>query len=216
MITLLGVGHVFDLGPRIREEIENRRPSLVCLELDEIRLRALQTRQRARGGPALYDLLARFQRRIAAAYGSEVGDEMLVAYQTAQELEIPVALIDVDALVTWSRLRSKMAPSEVLKLILSSLAALFVRRERVEKEMDRYRQDSVGFIEAVGKEYPSVKRVVVDERNEYMAGRLRELHEEYGDIVAVVGDGHVEGLRRLLEGVPLEVTRLWELRETNQ
>lgn len=216
MLTLLGVGHVFNLGPRIREEIEERMPALVCLELDQARLQALRASERRGGGPALYTFLAHLQRRVAARYGSEVGEEMLTAYQTARDLAIPVVLIDVDSSVTWQRLRTSMRPSEVLRLVLSSLGALFIRKERIEREMARYQQDSVGFIEAIGRDYPSVKRVVVDERNEYMARRLRELYEEYGSIVAVVGDGHVEGLRGLLEGLPLETVRLWELRGANQ
>ncbi len=216
MLTLLGVGHVFNLGPRIREEIVRRMPAIVCLELDEARLQALQARERRGGGPALYTFLAHLQRRVAASYGSEVGEEMLAAYQTAGELSIPVALIDMDSSVTWQRLRASMRPSEVLRLVLSSLGALFIRRERIEREMDRYQQDSVGFIEAVGQQYPSVKRIVVDERNEHMARRLRELHEEHGSIVAVVGDGHVEGLKGLLGDLPLETVRLWDLRSFNQ
>ncbi len=216
MLTLLGVGHVFNLGPRIREEIVKRMPALVCLELDEARLQALQASERRGGGPALYTFLAHLQRRVAASYGSEVGEEMLTAYQTADELSIPVVLIDVDSSVTWQRLRASMRPSEVLKLVLSSFGALFIRKERIEREMDRYQQDSVGFVEAVGQQYPSVKRIVVDERNEHMARRLRELHEEHGTIVAVVGDGHVEGLKDLLKDLPLETVRLWDLRSFNQ
>ncbi len=216
MITLLGVGHVFNLGSRVREELEKRRPSLVCLELDEVRLRSLLTSQRPSGGSVLYRTLAHFQRQIAAKYGSDVGEEMLVAYRTAKEMGIPVVLIDVDFMLTWERLRSSMRPSEIVRLLVSSLGALFIRKERIERELDRYQQDSVGLIEAIGKDFPSVKRVVVDERNTHMAHRLRELHEEYGDILAVVGDGHVAGLRSLLEGIPLDVIRLWELRSTSE
>src|SRR5438093_1223551 len=50
MITLLGVGHVFDIGRSIRSEILARRPKVVALELDPIRYDALLSRTpRARG-----------------------------------------------------------------------------------------------------------------------------------------------------------------------
>ncbi len=57
-----------------------------------------------------------------------------------------------------------------------------------------------------------MKRVVVDERNAHMASRIREMQARYGDVVAVLGDGHVEGLRELLAGENVQALRLWDLR----
>ena len=54
---------------------------------------------------------------------------------------------------------------------------------------------------------------LIDERDERMAAALRDLHRTKGDIVAVVGDGHIEGLGRRLAGETLEVVRLRDLRD---
>src|SRR5947207_11061202 len=71
MITLLGVGHVFDIGRSIRSEILARRPKVVALELDPIRYDALLSRTpRARGLSALA-LLAQFQIRIVFLQGED-------------------------------------------------------------------------------------------------------------------------------------------------
>ncbi|MCJ2519888.1 MAG: TraB/GumN family protein [Candidatus Thermoplasmatota archaeon] len=212
MITLLGVGHVFDIGPRIRDEILTRKPALVCLELDEGRFRALQNRELRKRGLTLYNFVSLFQQRIAQRYGAHVGEEMLAAWEAASELGVPISLIDIDSMITWRRLRASMTPFEALKLLVSTLGAVFIRKERIERELDRYQADSTGFMRAFGKSYPSIKRVLVDERNEHMASRLRELHRRYGDVIALVGDGHVEGLRTLLSDEPVEVVRLWDLR----
>src|SRR2546429_8746376 len=97
MITLLGVGHVFDIGRSIRSEILARRPKVVALELDPVRYHALMSRTpRARGISPLA-LLAQFQIRIARQYGVEVGDEMIAAAQAAQEIGSEIALIDQDS-----------------------------------------------------------------------------------------------------------------------
>src|SRR6266581_9347893 len=86
MITLLGVGHVFDISRAIRAEILGRRPRVVALELDPARYHALMSREpRARGLSPLA-LLAQFQIRIARQYGVEVGDEMVAASRAAQEV----------------------------------------------------------------------------------------------------------------------------------
>ncbi|MFQ5907778.1 MAG: TraB/GumN family protein [Thermoplasmata archaeon] len=213
MITLLGVGHVFLLGPRIDQEMERRRPDLIALELDPIRLQALKDPDRVRRTPGVYSLLATFQRRIAEEYGADVGGEMLAAYTAGNRLGIPVALIDLDSRRTWRDFLTSLRPWEFLKLLFSALGSIFVGREQVEQELQRYQEDYAGFMEALARDYPAVKAVLVDRRNSHMANELKRLHGTYDHIVAIVGDGHVLGLSTLLEGEDVEVVRLWELRE---
>src|SRR2546421_824962 len=97
MITLLGVGHVFDIGRSIRSEILARRPKVVALELDPIRYHALRSRTPRAHGISPLALLAQFQIRIARQYGVEVGDEMIAAAQAAEEIGSEIALIDQDS-----------------------------------------------------------------------------------------------------------------------
>ncbi len=212
MITLLGVGHVFRLGPRIQEEMETRRPDVIALELDPGRLRALQEPHRVRRTPSLYGILAGFQRRIAEEYGADVGEEMLAARDAGRRLGIPVALIDIDSRETWRSLRRSLRPLEVLKLLFSAFGSLFVGRQQIEYELERYQEDTAGFMDALGRDYPAIKEVLVDRRNAHMAKELRHLEEAYEHVVAVVGDGHIQGISSLLEGGEVEVVRLWELR----
>ena len=211
MITLLGVGHVFDLGASIRRAIHARDPKVVALELDPARFAYLMTRSPRARRPTLVGLLAQFQARIAEQYGVQVGDEMVAAARAAQEIGRPVALIDQDSRVTLTRAWQAMSFAERVRLVVAAAGGLFVRRNRVEAELDRFYQDERGYIEQFAKELPTVKRILIDERNAQMAQALRSLHAAQGNVVAVVGDGHVDGLVRLLDGVPLEVVRLREL-----
>ncbi len=211
MITLLGVGHVFDLGRSVRDQILRRRPRVVALELDPARYAYLANRGPRSSRPSLFGLLARFQARIASEYGVQVGDEMLAAARAAAESGSEVALIDRDSRVTLRRAWSEMAFEERIRLFISALGSLLVRPKRVEAELDRFYQDEHAYVEEFGRELPTVKRVLIDERDAYMADALRQLHAAKGEVVAVVGDGHVEGLSRLLNDVPLEVVRLREL-----
>ncbi len=211
MITLLGVGHVFDLSASIRAAIQRRVPKVVALELDPARFAYLMNRTPRSRRPSVFGLLAEFQSRIAEQYGVQVGDEMVAAAKAAQEIGCPVALIDQDSRVTLTRAWREMSFAERVRLVVFSLSGLFVRRKRVEAELDRFYQDERGYLEQFAKELPTVKRVLIDERDAQMAQALRNLHAARGDVVAVVGDGHVEGLVRLLDGVPLEVVRLKDL-----
>src|SRR5438093_12964566 len=94
MITLLGVGHVFDIGRSIRSEILARRPKVVALELDPIRYDALLSRSPRARGLSARALLAQLQIRLARQYGVEVSHEMVAAASAAQESGSEIALID--------------------------------------------------------------------------------------------------------------------------
>ncbi len=213
MITLLGVGHVFDLEASIRSAIQRRAPKVVALELDPARFAYLMNRTPRSPRPSIFSLLAEFQTRIAAEYGVQVGDEMVAAAKAAREMGSEVALIDQDSRITLNRAWQAMSFPERVRLVVFAVSGLFVRRKRVEAELDRFYQDERGYLEQFAKELPTVKRVLIDERDAHMAEALRALHDAKGEVVAVVGDGHVEGLGRLLQGVPLEVVRLRELQQ---
>jgi pheromone shutdown protein TraB len=212
MITLLGVGHVFDIGRSIRSEILSRRPKVVALELDPIRYHALLSRApRARGVSALA-LLAQFQIRIARQYGVEVGDEMIAAAQAAQEIGSEIALIDQDSRAVLRRVWRDMSFRERARLLASTLGGLFTRKERVEAELQRFYRDEAGFIQEFARELPTAKRILIDERDAAMAATLGQLAESKGDVVAVVGEGHVEGLLHQLAGTAVQVVHLQQLR----
>lgn len=213
VITLLGVGHVFDLEASIRRAIQRRAPKVVALELDPARFAYLMNRTPRTPRPSVFSLLAQFQSRIAEQYGVHVGDEMVAAAKVAREVGSEVALIDQDSRITLTRAWQSMSFPERVRLVVFALSGLFVRRKRVEAELDRFYEDERGYLEQFAKELPTVKRVLIDERDRHMADALRALHAAKGEVVAVVGDGHVDGLGRLLQDVPLEIVRLRELQQ---
>jgi len=212
VITLVGVGHVFDLNRQIREVILLRRPRVVGIELDRVRFLALQDRGGRRDAPVLYRLLSLFQERMAGKFGVQVGDEMLAAADAAKHVGAEVALIDQDSAVMFQRLWSGMSFEERVKMFVAAASGLFVSRRRVEKELARFESDNTGYLAEFGTQFPHVKRVLIDERDAHMAQTLRGLHAQGGAVVAVIGDGHLEGLRRQLQDLPLEIIRLHDLR----
>ena len=212
MITLLGVGHVFDIGRSIRAEILARRPRVVALELDPIRYNALLNRAPRGRGLSPLALLAQFQIRIARQYGVEVGDEMVAAARAAQEIGAEIALIDQDSRAVLQRVWTDMSFRERGRLLASTVSGLFTRKERVEAELQRFYRDEAGFIQEFARELPTAKRILIDERDIAMAGTIRGLAESKGNVVAVVGEGHVDGLLHQLAGVPVQVVHLQQLR----
>lgn len=215
MITLIGVGHVFDIAGRLKGQIMVRSPNLVCIELDRQRFRALLERPPpdSRGVPVMYQMLAAFQQRIAEQYGTHVGDEMLAAAEAARELKATLAFIDLEASQIFQEFWGGMSLKEKVKLMLASFMGIFTGRGSVEKEVARFEQNPQDYIEVFSREFPSAKRILIDKRDEHMSQKLRELCTKFDKIVAVVGDGHIEGMSRLLADLKPEIVRLSELRK---
>ncbi|MEM0449037.1 MAG: TraB/GumN family protein [Methanomassiliicoccales archaeon] len=211
MITLVGVGHVFDIKKQVRDIILEERPAAVCVELDPGRYQALKDPASRARMPPTYRLLSHFQKRMAKDFGGELGSEMLSAIDTAQGQGIPVLLIDADAAQLFSKLWQEMSFRERVLLTFSALMGIFSSRKKVEKELERFTQQEEAYLEEFGKEYPTLKRVLIDERNQLMANRIAEAEARYLNVLAVVGDGHVEGIRRLLSPRDIRVIRLKHL-----
>ena len=222
MILLIGTGHVFDLSSALLKIFDEKNPDVVCVELDKQRYNALMMkrsnpeRYKSAGKqvPFVYRLLARFQEGMASEYGVAAGDEMLTAINYAQGRQLPVAFIDMNAQYLFSKMLRSMPLSEKLKLLLTGFGGFFVSKKRVEKELRRFEKDFDSYIEQIGEKFPTIKRVLIDERDIYMAQRLSEINEQYENVIALVGDGHVPGVSELLtsKDIEFETIRLSELR----
>lgn len=220
-LFILGTGHVLDVAEAVRAVIRAERPKIVALELDSDRYQGLLQRRSTGRTPRpppeagrVYRYLARFQESMGDAFGVQPGTEMLVAADAAQEVGAQVALIDLNAQAFVAQAMKRMTWREKGKLLWSSLAAAFPRRgtRHVEAELKRYQADPERYLDDLGREYPTMRRTLIDERDDHMAARLREIAPTEGAVVAVVGDGHVPGLVRRLKDLGPLVYRLKDLR----
>lgn len=214
MITILGVGHVFDIAEQVRRLILQAVPQAVCIELDPIRYHALRNPQEEKKKVNMtYDMMASFQSRIAEDYGGKAGSEMLAAADTAAEINAELCLIDVDARALFERIFKEMTFREKARLFFASFGSLFVRKKTIEEELSSYEENSEEYMKVMKKQFPTMKRILVDERNEVMSANIIKAADAYGDVVAVIGDGHVDGILKLLKDREVKTVRLKELRE---
>jgi pheromone shutdown protein TraB len=222
MITLIGTGHVFNLNQALIDIFEEKQPELLCVELDKQRYNSLMLKQSdpeeykksERNVPILYKLLARFQEGMANEYGVTAGAEMLTTIDFAKNHQLPLAFIDMNAQNLFKKMLKKMTLREKFKLMFSGLGGLFVNKKHVEKELKKIDKDFDKYIEQIGEKFPTIKHVLIDERDKFMVQNLTTANEQYGKIIAVVGDGHIPGLSKLLdkEEIEYETIRLSELR----
>jgi pheromone shutdown protein TraB len=212
MLTIIGVAHVFDLAAQIEKIILDKRPDVVCVELDRARYLALKHRTPKVKLMLPYKLLALFQQKIAAKYGTRVGQEMLTAVETATKLNISIEFIDMDSVYIFATLWKSMSLAEKLKFLLGSIFGLFVKKEELEKELKKFESSYDQYMQMFGTEFPTVKKILIDERNQYMATMLRRLCEKHQRVLAIVGEGHVKGLKALLTDLEPEIISLSALR----
>lgn len=213
MITLIGVAHVFDIREKVENALFNISPDLVCIELDRARYNALINDTQKKGSPFIYRMLAAFQKEIAKKYNTKVGDEMLAAVETAKKLRVDVAFIDANAAQVFQKIMKSMTVKEKLKFVFGAFGGMFIKKERVEKEIDNFQKNYDQYMDIFGDEFPTIKHVLIDERDVYMAKAIKKLSEKYENIAAVIGDGHIVGMKKHLNGYDTNIIRLNELRK---
>jgi pheromone shutdown-related protein TraB len=205
---VVGTAHISrESADLVREVIERERPDTVCLELDRQRYEALANperwdaldvkqliRNRQLAALIANLMLAAYQKKLGGALGVRPGAEQLEAGRTAEALSIPVALCDRDVRVTLRRAWASLSLWKKSLLLSTCLASAFERPQLSEDDLRELRQQDVvsRMMAELAEFLPALKRVLIDERDTYLAQRMRETSGRRA--VAVVGAGHVAGL----------------------
>ena len=206
--VLVGTAHISrESVDLVRRVIEAERPDCVCLELDAQRYEALSQEQhwedldlrqvvrKKQLATLIANLaLASYQKRLGLKLGVTPGSELLEAARTAEQLGIAIVLCDRDIRVTLRRAWSSLSLFRKLMLVSGIAASAFESPELTEEELRRIRRKDVlsELMAELGNAMPALKRVLIDERDAYLAQKMRESEGER--VVAVVGAGHVEGM----------------------
>jgi pheromone shutdown protein TraB len=218
-IVLLGSAHVVDLSGAIRERLGALPLQAVALELDAERAAVLegppQGRPRRAGStPILIRFWGMLQRRLGAELGQGAGGEMRAAAQFAKERRLPIFLIDDSFNLTVRRLLGSLSPSERVRLLLGAVLGLVIPARTVKRELDHYSEQPTDYTDQIRTQFPTIARVLIDERNQHMAGRLEEIwHRGFRQVAVVVGDAHVPGLAEELRKrqLPVETVTFGQL-----
>ena len=217
-VYLVGTAHVSDESVKdVEEAILKYKPDAVAVELCEQRYRALKEEQRwdeTEIGKVLSSdrvylfllqiMLANFQRKIGEDIGVKPGAEMFRAVQIAEASGVPVVLADRDIRVTLKRAMDMMTLKEKLRILYGFISG-FIEGEEINQELvERMKERDIltELIEELSVETPSVKKVLVDERDQHIAYMIHRT--EAKRVVAVVGAGHMDGIKRNL----LELDRM--------
>jgi len=215
-IILIGTAHISkDSVKEVRAAIEKYKPDIVAVELCERRHEAITKKDKWESTPVTqllksnnaYLMLAQtflssIQRRLGKEYGVEPGSEMIAAMQEAEKFGLKVALVDRDISVTLKRAWRKMGIREKFRLTWEFLKAMLGFDEEELEELDLKKlmdQDVISaLMEEFGKIAPSATNVLIHERDAYISKKILD-ESKKGKVLAVVGAGHLKGIKSHLE-----------------
>ncbi len=210
-VILVGTAHISQESVLlVKKVIEQELPDCVCLELDDKRYQALTQKKQWESldlktiikdkqlSTLLISLLmASYQKRLGGKLGVTPGAELLMAAQTARELQIPISLCDRDVRITLRRAWKSTSFFKKGYLLASLLASLFDKNEISEEKLQELKQKDVltELMDEMGEALPDLKRVLIDERDLYLVEKIKSSPGK--KIVAVVGAGHIAGMLKI-------------------
>ncbi len=156
--------------------------------------------------------MARLQEYLGETFGSSPGSEMLAAAKIARFIGAEVNLIDKPILPTLKEAWRTMPWSEFWSLISDSLVSL-VGGGNLNLNKSMITGDFTKELDEFSSKYPSIKFHLIDRRDSYMAANLVKLfrRKNYDKIVAIVGEGHLDGIATRLASLQPRIVRLREL-----
>jgi pheromone shutdown-related protein TraB len=224
-ITLIGTAHVSDKSADLVESvIKEVEPDTVCIELCQSRYQALTEKKKWQDTDLIkvirekkaFFLLANFllsslQKKIGKKLGVRPGEEIIRAVKAAESTGSMIYLADRDIRITLSKAWRSMGLWAKIKLMAQFLASLTGAGDIKEEDVEEMKKMDVldTLLLEIGHSQPELKRILIDERDQYLAYKIRNAPGE--KIVAVAGAGHIPGIMenwekpvnlRLLEELP--------------
>lgn len=211
-VVLVGTAHVSKESVEdVTRAILKEKPNNVALELCEPRFEALTKKKKWEDTPITdlikgnkayfllaYSLLSAFERKISEKTGVRPGDEMLAGADAAKKVGAKVVLVDRPIAITLKRAWKTAGTREKMRIAKELLFSIFGGAEITKEEIEDLKKEDIlsEMMKELARIAPTAKRVLIDERDAYIAGKLLELD---GKTVAVVGKGHQKGIGELLK-----------------
>ena len=212
-ILLIGTAHISQSSvDEVNTVINQVKPDTVCIELCSSRYQAMLAKDQwknmdifkvIREGKSFLLfanlIMTAFQKRLGSKIGVKPGSEMFEAANVAEKLGSELVLADRDVKITLQRTWRGMGFWGKMKVLGQLLTSLFIREEISKEEIEKLKESDAlsEAMKMLAEQSPEMKRILIDERDQYMAEKIRQSMGKL--IVAVVGAGHVKGLTAELE-----------------
>jgi len=195
-----------------RRVVREVKPAVVAVELDHDRYEYLKnpdaeselTTMPLTGDTAqdLMQQLATMEQALGGITGSNVGDEMMAAIEEGRAIDAKIALVDRPMKTTIQAMMTVPLPELYGLIDMLPDATKDIEEGGAVDLMDMLKEDGAvdDIVEQFRVEFPGLTKVLIEERDLYVANALHFiLNDIEGKIVAVLGAGHIQGVKAALE-----------------
>lgn len=232
-IILVGTAHVSQSSvDEVAAVIRDMNPDSVAIELCENRYRKMEGKDDGfenldiesvlRKGQGMLMIvnffLSSYQKKIGESLGVKPGAEMAKAIEVAKEEDKTIVLADRDVTTTLKRVLGHLKFWEKIKGLYRILIIYFTEEEdeNAPESIDEAAIEALKNQETIADSlkqlegiFPSVKTYLVDERDEYLAYKIRKSPGE--TVVAVIGAAHLEGVKKHILANDVTAERIQEI-----
>lgn len=209
-ILLIGTAHVSKNSvDEVKEVIETENPDTVCVELCKSRHNSIYDKdnwakmdivkiiKEKKTTLFLVNLvLSSYQKKMAKQLGIKAGQEMIQGIESAKEIGAEVVLADRNIDVTFKRITKSLGLWDKMKLLTQLIYSMFSSEKISEEDIDRLKSEDMldSALSELTRTMPKLKTPLVDERDKYLAQKIKEAPGE--KIVAVLGAAHLPGVMK--------------------
>jgi pheromone shutdown protein TraB len=170
------------------------------LILQQIPLSAILAEIRSGRTSAFQGIYSWLLARVGNDLDVSPGEEFRIAVKEAQKIGACVVLGDRPLSITLSRLWSALSLWEKCRLLgtLVWTGMSMLDSDEMRSEIEKMKDSDVltEAIKEVGKDFPSLLGPLITERDQYMTYIMQRLAGKATKVVAVVGAGHLEGIKK--------------------
>ncbi|MAF35611.1 conjugal transfer protein TraB [archaeon] len=207
-ITIIGTSHISPKSVAlVKKTILDEKPEFVGIELDFRRFTHLNSNAKKRKlsikdiktlgmtGFFLNLVGGWLEKKLGELTGSAPGSEMIMAAKAAKQIDAKILLLDRDITVTLKRLSKKITFKEKMTFVWDIISAPFKKR-KIKFDLKSVPSEEliITLLKEVKQKYPNVHKVLLAERDLYMAKGLNTYIGKPEKVIVVVGAGHEKGV----------------------
>lgn len=215
-LVLVGTSHIAKQSvEEVKKTFLELKPDIVGIELDKQRLLGLLSKKREKVNPFqaikvvglkgyIFSLIGEWiEKKLGKIVGVKPGADMLEAVKLARINQVPLALIDQDIKIVLKKISKELTFKEKWTFVKEIIGGIFTRKPKFTFDLNKVPEQKLirKMVGHLKKNYPTLHKILIEERNEFMANKLSILMQKNPEkkIMAVVGAGHEEEIIGIIQ-----------------
>jgi len=210
-LVIIGTSHIsIESVKEVEYIIINKKPEIVAIELDRLRYKALTSEGRRVGIKDIKEIGIKgylfgmfgawIEKQLGKIVNVKPGSEMIKAIESAKKVDAKVALIDQDIRITLKKISKELTWKEKFNFVKDIFVGIF-SKNKIKIDLRKVPDKKLikELVIKLKKDYPTLYKVLIEERNQIIAKNLNKLMSTDKRIVAVIGAGHTDDVLDIIK-----------------